>query len=92
MTPDLGVQPLLAKSWDISADGKTYTFHLRDGVTWQDGVPFTSADVVWSLENASNAVGVQSAGPLQRYQATFTAVDKLTVKVSLNAPYSALLT
>ncbi len=38
-------RPLLAESWTISPDGKTYSFKLRAGVTWHDGKPFTSADV-----------------------------------------------
>ncbi|HEY4201807.1 MAG TPA: ABC transporter substrate-binding protein [Devosiaceae bacterium] len=41
------VVPNLAKSWDISPDGKTYTFHLRKGVKWSDGEPFTSADIMF---------------------------------------------
>lgn len=41
-------KPLLAESWDVSADGKAYTFRLRRGVTWHDGKPFTSADVQFS--------------------------------------------
>ena len=42
------VKPLLAKSVDISGDGLVYTFRLRDGVTFQNGDPFTSVDVVWN--------------------------------------------
>jgi peptide/nickel transport system substrate-binding protein len=42
------VKPLLAQSVDISPDGKTYTFRLRDGVTFQNGAPLTAQDVVWS--------------------------------------------
>jgi peptide/nickel transport system substrate-binding protein len=46
---DLSVAPMLADSWTISPDGKTYQFKLRSGVTFHNGAPFTSADVVWSL-------------------------------------------
>ena len=47
---DLSVRPSLAERWDISADGKTYTFHLVKGVKWHDGKPFTSADVKFTIE------------------------------------------
>lgn len=39
----------LANNWEISADGKTYTFHLRSGVKWHDGSPFTAQDVLFTL-------------------------------------------
>ena len=41
--------PRLATRWETSADGKTYTFTLRDGVKWSDGKPFTAEDVVFTL-------------------------------------------
>jgi peptide/nickel transport system substrate-binding protein len=47
-TPDL--EHSLAKSYEVSSDGLTSTFHLREGVTWSDGEPFTSADVKWTIE------------------------------------------
>ncbi len=47
-----GVQPMLAKSWTISPDGKTYTFELNKA-NWHDGKPVTSADVKFSLLEAS---------------------------------------
>ena len=43
------LQPDLAQSWTVSPDGKTYTFDLRHNVTWQDGVPFTSHDVAFTI-------------------------------------------
>ena len=46
---DLQPQPELATSWDVSEDGLTVTFHLREGVKWHDGQPFTSADVAYSI-------------------------------------------
>jgi peptide/nickel transport system substrate-binding protein len=46
----LELEPWLAERWETSADGLTYTLHLRPGVTWSDGTPFTSADVIFSIE------------------------------------------
>ena len=46
---DLQPVPGLATSWSHSPDGKTWIFHLRHGVTWQDGVPFTAKDVVFTF-------------------------------------------
>lgn len=47
---DLSVGPMLADSWDIAPDGKTYTFHLRHGVLFHNGAPVTSAEVKWSFQ------------------------------------------
>ncbi|HUR00079.1 MAG TPA: ABC transporter substrate-binding protein [Gemmatimonadaceae bacterium] len=49
-TPDAKVVPGLAKSWDISPDGITYTFHLRSGVKFHDGTPFTAKNVVATFQ------------------------------------------
>ena len=46
---NLQMQPALAEDWTIGDDGLTYTFTLRDGVTWHDGSPFTANDVVYSF-------------------------------------------
>jgi peptide/nickel transport system substrate-binding protein len=55
-SPDFGSS--LASSADVSKDGLTITFHLRKGIHWSDGVPFTSADAVWTfdavLKNTTN--------------------------------------
>src|SRR6185312_4509395 len=51
-TPDAKVEPALAERWDVSPDGLTYTFHLRRGVKFQDGSPFTARNVVASWQRA----------------------------------------
>ena len=45
---NLKLEGELAKSWEISADGLTITFHLRPGVKWHDGAPFTAEDVMFT--------------------------------------------
>jgi peptide/nickel transport system substrate-binding protein len=49
------LEPMLADRWESSADGLTHTLHLRPGLMWSDGVPFTSADVVFTLTAAMDA-------------------------------------
>ncbi len=49
---DLKIQPDIAESWDISADGKTYTFHINKNATYQDGRPVSAEDVKYSFERA----------------------------------------
>lgn len=46
---DFNAQPYLAKSWEVSEDGRRVTFHLRENATFHDGTPITSADVAFSL-------------------------------------------
>ena len=48
----LEVEPWLAERWESSPDGLTHTLHLRKGVQWSDGTPFTSADVAFTLKAA----------------------------------------
>jgi len=46
---DGSVGPMLADRWTVSPDGRTYRFHLREGIRFHNGAPLTAADVVWSL-------------------------------------------
>nr|MDQ2686578.1 peptide ABC transporter substrate-binding protein [Armatimonadota bacterium] len=48
-TPQNTLAPSLAEKWEVSPDGRTYTFHLRSGVKFQDGNPVTAQDVYYSL-------------------------------------------
>jgi oligopeptide transport system substrate-binding protein len=52
LTTDMQVIPDLAETWTVSPDGKVYTFHLRHGVTFHNGKPFTAGDVKYSWERA----------------------------------------
>ena len=49
---DLSPEPGVAKSWEISADGKTYVFHLRDDAKWSNGEPVTALDFIYSWKRA----------------------------------------
>lgn len=85
------IVPGLAESWDISADGLTYTFHLHDGVTFHDGSAFDAEDVKFSLEriNAEGSLNAQKA--LYTSIASVEVVDPLTVRVVLSQPDGNLI-
>ena len=51
---DRRVVPCLAESYDVSTDGLTYTFHLRDGLKWSDGSPLTAKDFVFGLRRLAD--------------------------------------
>lgn len=53
----IAIDPALATRWDISDDGKTYTFHLRQGVQFHDGTPFNADAVVFTFERQKDAKG-----------------------------------
>lgn len=52
---DYNAVPRAAKDWDVSDDGKTWTFHLRDDIYFNDGEQLTSADVKWTYEHAADS-------------------------------------
>lgn len=92
--PDVTGQekPWLAQSWQKSADGKTWTFHLHPNATWQDGTPLTSADVVFSFNYDLHGPG-KSTGLTQglNYIQSVTAPDPATVVIKLSSPQAAFL-
>ncbi len=83
--------PYLAKSWDISPDGKTYTFHLRDDVTFCSGKKFTADDVVYTFKRlkdpATKGPYAWRAGDIKELRAK----DPYTVEYELNQPFAELL-
>ncbi|MAU24597.1 MAG: ABC transporter substrate-binding protein [Chloroflexi bacterium] len=54
LNKDLEIIPDLAESWDISDDGKKYTFNLREGIKFSNGDPVKASDFKWAIERASN--------------------------------------
>jgi len=88
---DGSIVPGLAESWDISEDGKTYTFHLHDGVKFHDGSTMDAEDVKFSLDRARAADSANAQKALFADIAEVTVVDPLTVKVSLAEPNGSFL-
>ena len=94
--------PGLAETWDISPDGKIYTFHLRTNLVWSTGEPITSADVVYSWIRALDPKTVSRyAGQLYYLKngeefntgkitnaalVGVSAPDQYTVRVELKSP------
>ena len=86
---DLTMEPSLAESWETSEDGLTWTFALREGVTFHDGSEFDSADVVYSYnriidEELSNSFRFQNVASVE-------APDPQTVVIRLTQPTPNLL-
>lgn len=78
----------LADRWGVSADGMTYTVHLRPNLTWQDGQPLTAADVVFTYQTIQNP---DALSPLQTSWAGVgvSALDGQTVTFTLPNPLSS---
>jgi peptide/nickel transport system substrate-binding protein len=90
LDPELNVQPGLATEWEYSPDGTELTITLREGVTFHDGDPFTSADVVASLERildeSTGAVGRSFLLSIEE----ISAPDDLTVVLGLSVADATL--
>ena len=87
---NLEMRPALAQSWDVSPDQLTWTFHLRKGVTFHDGSPFTADDVVYSYRRIID----QQLANVDKFSAVsgVTAADPATVRITVKQPTPNLLT
>ena len=83
------VVPALAASWEESADGLTYTFHLNEGMRFSNGDELNADDVVWSIRELVDKQ-YHDASSLTNFD-SITAVDLNTVELRLSAPNSNLL-
>jgi peptide/nickel transport system substrate-binding protein len=92
LTPDFEITPHLATKWTVSDDGLTYTFTLREGVTFHDGAPFDAEAVVANINYITNKetqskIALGLLGPC----ASAKALDKYTVQFTCSAPYAPFL-
>ncbi|WP_325090956.1 ABC transporter substrate-binding protein, partial [Leucobacter sp. M11] len=85
------IQPLLAESWTVSEDRKTYTFTLQEGVTFSNGEPFTADDVKFSLERVSSDAWTSSLKAKMDVVESVTVVSDTEVTVALSQPSNAWL-
>jgi len=83
----------LAKSWEVSEDGRSYIFHIRKGLKWSDGHPFTAEDVYFSFakiwtnpDNAGDTYDVITDD--EGNPPTVELIDEYTVKITYNKPFA----
>ncbi|WP_257346766.1 staphylopine-dependent metal ABC transporter substrate-binding lipoprotein [Pseudalkalibacillus decolorationis] len=82
-----GIKPLLAKSWEISEDGRVYTFHLRKDVKFHDGEPFNAEAVKKNIEAVQNNAEKHSWIKLSTKIESVNVVDEYTVELVLSETY-----
>ena len=90
--PDAKMYPDLAKSWEISKDGREYTFLLREGVKFHHGKELDSADVKYSIERVMNHATRSPRAFAYAWIDSVTIIDKYHVQVKLKEPYGPFLT
>ncbi|HRD76193.1 MAG TPA: ABC transporter substrate-binding protein, partial [Hyphomicrobiaceae bacterium] len=83
------IQPQMVDKYEVSADKLSYTFTLRDGLTWHDGKPVTGEDCIASIKRwgAKDATGQK----LMTFVAGFEAVDAKTFRIKLKEPTGLVL-
>ncbi len=89
--PDGSILPALAESWTVAPDGLSWEFTLRDGVTFQDGTPFSAEDVVFSFDRAMAEGSTNAQKQLFDGIDEVTAIDARTVEITLTEPKGSLL-
>ena len=85
------VVPGLAESWDYDEDTYTYTFHIRDGIKWHDGEPFTADDVKFTIEAIMDPDNGSENAPNYEDVQEITVTDDQTIAFKLAEPNVAFL-
>jgi len=79
---------LLAESWDVAEDASVYTFHLRDGISWSDGEPFTAEDVEFTFLTYMNPdTGSPHGSVISAQIDSIDVLDPLTVQFTLTGTF-----
>jgi peptide/nickel transport system substrate-binding protein len=87
------VKPWLATKWEVSPDGKTYTFTLKDGVKFTDGTPLDAAAVAYNFDYWENKGGNSTAKvSMDPYYQSARAIDPTHVEIKLKQRYTPFLT
>lgn len=81
----------LAERWDISANGKTFTFHLRTGVKWHDGEEFTAQDCLFTYHKLMDPAVATPYSSQYMDVARADAIGKYTFRVTYKEPFSPAL-
>lgn len=85
------IQPLLAESWELSNDNKTYNFKLREGATFSNGEAFTAQDVKFSIERVKSDAWVSSLKKKMDIVDSVKVISDTEVAVTLKKPSNAWL-
>ena len=85
------IVPGLAETWDYDEQTHTYTFHLREGVKWHDGEPFTADDVKFTIEAIMDPENGSENAPNYEDVEEITIIDAQTVAFRLTEPNVAFL-
>jgi peptide/nickel transport system substrate-binding protein len=80
--------PELAEKWEVSDDGLTWTFYIKDGIEWHDGMPFTAEDVEFTFQTILNPKVTSVYKKNLENVAAFTAMGRNVFKITLKAPNS----
>lgn len=89
---DKELHPWLASEWDVSEDGLTYNFSLRDDVTFHDGTPFNAEAVCYNLDRIKNpeTASIYAIGLIGPYESC-EARDEFTAEVTMASPFAPFL-
>ncbi|SNS85108.1 peptide/nickel transport system substrate-binding protein [Anaerovirgula multivorans] len=89
---NMDIQPLLAEKWNVAADGQSIQFHLRKGVTWHDGEPFTAEDVIFTTNLIKGNIKNVSSNSVFRTSlqqiSDIREVEEGVINITFSRPFS----